>query len=423
MLAKTSTKSLDTLAFLAPNQVQDVAKDFGTPVYVYSEQVLRARAQEIMAFPAPFGLTVRYAMKANPLAAVLGVFKSEGIHIDASSGYEVHRAIKAGFRPDQIMLTSQELPPDLVDLVEKGVIFNASSLHQLESYGRNFPGRNVSVRFNCGLGSGHTRSVSVAGRTSSFGVWHEQLDEVQRIASNHHLKITTIHSHIGCGSDPDIWQQAASLTLALVEKLPSVTTLNLGGGFKVARMAGEHATDIRKLGQGVSALLEDFAKQSGRQLHLELEPGTFLAANSGSLVSRVHDITSTGESGFTFLKLDTGMNDFMRPALHASQHPIIVLSQSDSADRYVVVGHNCESTDLFTPHPSDAERPYPRTLRQAAIGDLVVIEGVGAYSSAMRLIGYNSFPSPAELMLEATGKLRLIRRRQGWEDFANAETA
>src|SRR6185503_12035177 len=201
---KSATPTLEQLRNLTPEQVASITQEYGTPVYVYSEEVLIHQAKSALAFPAPYGLTVRYAMKANPLAGILRVFHHLGLQIDASSGFEVRRAVKAGFKPSDIMLTSQQLPSDLRELVAAGLHFNATSLHQIETYGRLFPGAEVSVRFNVGIGSGHTKSVSVSGPTSSFGIWHELTGDVQRLIQRYNLRLTTVHSHIGCGSDPEV---------------------------------------------------------------------------------------------------------------------------------------------------------------------------------------------------------------------------
>lgn len=421
MNSASPAQTTEQLRNLSSEQVTAIKSQYGTPVYAYSEAVLMRQAKSALAFPVPYGLTVRYAMKANPLAGILRIFRDLGLHIDASSGAEVHRALKAGFKPSDIMLTSQQLPPDLKKLVSSGVRFNATSLHQLESFGRLFPGAGLAVRFNVGIGSGHTRSVSVSGPTSSFGIWHEQTGDVQRLLERYDLQLITIHSHIGCGSDPDIWKQAARKTLSLVEVFPTVTRLNLGGGFKVARLATEQSTDLQAVGQDISQMLKTFAHQTGRSLHLEIEPGTMLVANSGTLLATVHDIVSTGPSGYTFLKLDTGMNDIIRPALHRSQHPIVILNHAEKLKEYVVVGHNCESTDLLTPSSSDAEVPSPRVLPETTIGDVAAIEGVGAYCSAMSLVGYNSFARPNEVLVTTSGNIRLINRSQNFEDFTASE--
>src|SRR5262245_47652652 len=113
---------------------------FGTPCYVYDRAILEAAARSALAFPAPFGYTLRYAMKANPSRGVLAVFRELGLHIDASSDHEVERALRAGFRPASIQLTSQMPSPRLPEYLERGILYNACSLHQLEAVGRAAPG-------------------------------------------------------------------------------------------------------------------------------------------------------------------------------------------------------------------------------------------------------------------------------------------
>ncbi len=155
---------------------------FGTPCYVYDRAGLEAAARRALAFPAPFGFQLRYAMKANPSRGVLSVFRELGLHVDASSDHEVDRALRAGFAPDAIQLTSQMPSPRLAEHLARGVLFNACSLHQLEEFGRVAPGREVSVRMNPGLGSGSTNRTNTGGPASSFGIWHEYLGEVQALA-------------------------------------------------------------------------------------------------------------------------------------------------------------------------------------------------------------------------------------------------
>ena len=140
--------------FLDFNTAQSVAESFGTPVYAYDEATLKANAAAVLAFPNAFGLTARYAMKASPNAAILQIFRKAGLHIDASSAYEVRRAIASGYDASQISLSTQELPEDFAELYEAGLEINACSLDQLERFGKAFPGRTIGLRFNPGSGSG-----------------------------------------------------------------------------------------------------------------------------------------------------------------------------------------------------------------------------------------------------------------------------
>lgn len=405
---------METLRFLSAGEVDTVRQRFGSPVYVYDEATLRRQAAAALAFPNAFGLTVRYAMKAWSNAAVLKLYTSLGLHIDASSGYEVRRAIRAGMPAARICLSSQELPPDLPDLLDLGIQYNACSLHQLAAFGRARPGGQVGVRFNPGAGSGANNRTNTGGPASSFGIWHEQRGAVAALAAEHGLSVVRIHTHIGSGSDPAVWQQASGLTLALVRAFPTVTTVNLGGGYKVARMSTDKGTDLAVVGVPVREAFVAFAAETGRQLHLEIEPGTFLVANAGALVATIQDVVATGPAGYTFLKLDAGMTEILRPSLYGAQHPLIVVPSSPRAGSVptIVVGHCCESGDLLTPAPGDSEALAPRDLAPAVIGDALVIEGAGAYCAAMPSKNYNSFPEVPEVWRRAAGDFVLIRRRQ-----------
>jgi diaminopimelate decarboxylase len=407
--------------FLSPAKAAEVRERFGTPCYVYDEASLEAAAERALAFPNAFGLTVRYAMKANPNAAVLKLFLGLGLHVDASSDFEVERALAIGTPPERIQLSSQMPSRALRALVERGILYNACSLHQLEAFGRMFPGRDVCVRLNPGLGSGSTNRTNTGGPASSFGIWHEHLGRVQAIAAEHGLHLRRLHTHIGSGADPAVWQRVARMTLELAASLPEVTTVNLGGGFKVARVSGETPTDLQECGAPVRDELVRFRDAHGRALHLEIEPGTYLVANAGAVVATCIDVVDTGADGYTFAKLDTGMTEVTRPSLYGAQHPIDVLAEAPPAD-VVFCGPCCESGDILTPAPGDPESLAPRHVPRPRIGDVVVVGGAGAYCAAMSTLNYNSYPQAPEVMLHADGTLRLLRRRQSLAQIMQNET-
>lgn len=400
-------------SFLSLAQAAAVRGQFGTPCYVYDQTRLEAAARDMLAVPSPFGSTVRYAMKANPNGAILRLFRSLGLHIDASSDFEVERALHAGFAPEQIQLTSQMPSRRLAEHVARGVWFNACSLRQLEIYGQAAAGGEVCVRINPGLGSGGVNRTNTGGPASSFGIWHEYLGDVKAIAAKYNLRITRLHTHIGSGSDPEVWKRVTRMMLDIAAQLPDVTRVNMGGGYKVGRVAGEKTTDMQDIGGHVHKELLAFEDQHGRQLHLEIEPGTYLVANAGAVVAECIDVVDTGKDGYLFAKLDTGMTEVTRPSLYGAQHPIAVLTseQRDQAE-VVFVGQCCESGDILTPAPGDPELLAPRTVPQPRIGDLVVVGGAGAYCAAMSTINYNSYPQAPEVMLTPDGSLKLLRRRQ-----------
>ena len=419
--SRLRTRALDghfeTLRFLTPADVKRVAETHGTPTYVYDEASLEAQAKTANAFPNAYGLTVRYAMKASPNAAILKTFKKAGLNIDASSGYECERAMLAGFAGEEISLSTQELPTFFPELVKRGVKVNACSLDQLDRFGAQFPGGEIGVRFNPGLGSGGTGKTNVGGPSSSFGIWYESLPKVKEIVEKHNLRVVRIHTHIGSGSDPAVWQKVSGMSLDLCREFPTVTTLNLGGGYKVGRMSYESSTDLAVVGAPVKEAFEAFAAETGRELKLEIEPGTFLLANSCAVVTSVQDKVTTGTAeGHTFLKLDMGMTEVLRPSLYGSQHPLVSVGADgelpSTQAEYVVVGHCCESGDLLTPAPDEPETIAERLMGDVSIGDYVVIEGSGAYCAGMSSKNYNSFPEAPEVMKRVGGDFALIRRKQ-----------
>jgi diaminopimelate decarboxylase len=414
------------MRFLTYEDLEEIQMEFGTPSFVYDEATLRANARAVMNFPNAFGLFPRYAMKAAPTAAILRIFNEEGLGIDASSVHEVERAVRAGFGTESISLSTQELADDFIYWAQDGIRVNLCSLNQIHKFGKWGKARRVGLRFNPGKGSGGNNRTNVGGPASSFGIWKDDLNEAIRLCQEYKLTVERIHTHIGSGSDPEVWKMVASMTLDLARSFPSVETINLGGGYKVARMPDEKATDLQEVGTPVKTLFEEFARETGRELKLEIEPGTFLLAHACSLVSQVQDITSTGPDGYRFLKLNSGMTEILRPSLYGAQHPIHLVCEPGQKQfrelvDQVVVGHCCESGDLLTPAPGDPEALATRNLPRAEIGDFCVIEGAGAYCSSMSAKNYNSFPEAAEVLKKEDGRLAQIRKRQTFDQIIENE--
>ena len=312
-----------------------------------------------------------------------------------------------------------------------------SSISQLERFGKHYEGKgkHVGVRVNPGIGSGGFSAsttgfskTNVGGPSSSFGIWHTLVEDgtVSAIVEKYGLHVERIHTHIGSGSDPKIWQDVATKSLSFCKIFPTVTTLNLGGGYKVGRNPGEPTTDLQEIGKPVSDAFRTFAAENdGRELKMEIEPGTYLVAMAGALVSTIQDkVFTTGDSGHTFLKLDAGMTDVLRPSLYGAVHPMTILPASGKSDdvgseteNVVVVGHCCESGDLMTPQPGEPEALGERELRKAEIGDFAIMDGSGAYCAGMSTKNYNSFPEAPEVLVDEDDKVHLIRARQPMEQI------
>lgn len=390
------------MSTIQTNRLQDLAGQYGTPLHVYDSASIESQAARIQKLRMPHGFTVRYAMKANPHPDIIKLMQRNNIAIDASSSYEVDHALGVGVAAKDILLTSQQRAHNLDTLVKKGVLYNATSLHQLKLYGEAAPGGTVGIRVNPGIGSGHSKKTTVGGPTSSFGIWHEYLDDAQAIARQHNLTIGRIHTHIGSGTDPAVWKAAVNRTMEIVERFPLAKKVNFGGGFKVARAEHEAETPTEHVGEIIAQAIEEFEGKFHRKMTAELEPGTFFVANAGVLVAAVDDIVDTGAGGYQFVKLNTGMNDILRPTLYGAQHPIQLISQKQAdgvSGDVVFVGHNCESGDVLTVSPHDPEELRPTHMDGIKIGSLVAIHGTGAYCGSMSAHGYNGFPSADEILV------------------------
>jgi diaminopimelate decarboxylase len=196
-----------------------------------------------------------------------------------------------------------------------------------------------------------------------------------------------------------MWGKMIATALEIAETMPDVTSLDMGGGYKIHRYGDEHEADTEAITVEFGLHLQRFAEKMGRKLRLEIEPGTWLVGHAGVLLASVVDVVDTGAEGHTFLRLNTGMNDFARPGMYGAQHTIAVLNDATEKQEYVVVGHNCETGDILTPAPGDPEGIESRELRRADIGDTVAIYDTGAYCRSMSHKGYNSYPNAQELLI------------------------
>ena len=372
-----------------------------TPRYEYSHSKIQERLEYLNQLTAPYGLVVRYALKANPHPEILSLVNNAGVHFDASSSYEAAELLQQGIPGTNISLSSQQSPHNLEELLSAGVLFVATSLSQLKQFiaVSNHPSI-VGVRINPDIGSGHNNRTSTGGPSASFGIWHEYSEEIQAVATSAGVTIDRMHIHIGSGADPAIWSDVMDRSLSITENFKDVVSLDIGGGYKVHRYAKEAEADMVEIMEIFSKKLQVFYERTGRKLQLEIEPGTYLIAHAGTLVASVDDIVDTGKNGHTFLRLNTGMNDFLRTTMYGAQHEIEVINDSTEMKEYVVVGHNCESGDIFTTETGDPEEIAPRTLKTARIGDEVRIYDTGAYCASMRAKGYNSFPDAIEVMVD-----------------------
>ena len=355
--------------------------------------------------------------------------------IDASSFNEARRALLAGVPLAKLTLTTQQVPAGddfevLKQWMKGGLLYNVCSLLQLERIAAFAAAEKLplSMRVSPGMGSGESATRNTGDKYSCFGIAVEVLPEALRLAATAGARIEQVHVHIGSGGDPALWRSNIDRMLEIVVRFfPEATTLNLGGGFREARMPDELPADVTALGLYAKERFEAFQRQHQRKLRMAVEPGTYLVANAGYLVTQVTDKKWSGPGGFHFLLLNAGMEALTRPLLYGSRHPFYVLSRSGKLlssefepdiarhEARVIVGRCCESGDSQT--LDEHGHVVPRPMADPVVGDYVVIGGAGAYCSNMTLVGYNSYVQLPEVLVRADGSLQLIRRRQTLEQL------
>ena len=418
-------------ATIAGASVADLAREHGTPLYVYDADTIRRRCRDLAAWD-----TVRFAQKACSNLAVLALVRSEGVVVDAVSTGEIHRALAAGYAPHAAPGTAADgLPPvhpivytadifdrESLDAVAKlGIHVNCGSADMIEQLADRVPGAAITLRVNPGFGHGHSQKTNTGGEGSKHGIWHGDIPEVLRRAEWAGLSVSGLHMHIGSGTDlAHLAEVAGALERVAGEIGRSLTTISAGGGLPVPYKPGEVHADLSGYFQLWDAARKRLEDRFGHRLRLEIEPGRYLTAESGSVITEVRAVKKQG--GRKYLLVDAGFNTLARPVLYGSYHPMSLCPRDGAAaattEEVAVGGPLCESGDIFT--QTDGGFVATRSLPTARVGDYLVIEIAGAYGFVMAS-NYNSKPLPAEVLVDG-GSARLVRRRQTPEDLVRGET-
>jgi diaminopimelate decarboxylase len=430
--------STGTLTEIAGHPVEKLARQFGTPVYVYDAAKIAERIADLRAFDV-----VRYAQKACSNIAILDLVRRNGARIDCVSAGEVHRAIMAGFKPGQaehppqIVYTADIFDREALEMVvERDIHVNCGSPDMINQYGealrktRNGSTAGITLRINPGFGHGHSQKVNTGGAQSKHGIWHEQLEDCIERAEKYKISITGLHMHIGSGTDLEhLSQVCGAMERAALTVGSSILSISVGGGLPVPyreKEDNQKLIDLASYFKLCDATRHRLALQFGHEISLEIEPGRYLSAESGFLISEIRAVKTAGEN--TFYLLDAGFNNLARPILYGAYHPMAICPASSSSEparssprslREVIVGGPlCESGDIFT--QEEGGFVAHRSLPDAKVGDFLIIGCAGAYSYAMAS-NYNSKPLVAEVLIE-NGQPHLVRKRQTLADLIAAES-
>ncbi len=410
--------------------LQRVAGKVGTPFWICDAAVLRRRIANIRQLTRGTRLQARYAMKAWPATRILKEMLANGIWIDAVSGNEVLRARRAGFAGSSILYTSDMFRDGAIAVLrEHGVMPNLGSpgmLRDLQAAGYTGP---ISLRINPGFGHGHVNACDTGGPSSKHGIWFSDVGGVAAQAEKLGMTVVMLHAHIGSGPEfrefLDNMRRLAAEFAALLPKFPKVTAVSLGGGIPHNYRDPKDEPSLELFREVLEESCARICKAAEREVRLEIEPGRYVVAPSVTLVTRVSDVkrTQTNEKGKgeTFVMVDAGFIDLVRPWMYGSFHRISVAGRDErgGTSDVVVAGPLCEPGDVFTRDENGLLMPRPLPLPQA--GDLLLLHDAGGYGYAMSS-NYNSLGRAPQLMLEEDGSVTMFSRRETADDLLRTET-
>ena len=409
----------DAVQFYGSSTPRELVREYGSPLYVYNETILRTRCRELLGLSSHPGFRVNYSAKANTNPALLRIIREEGCVADAMSPGELYLNKMAGFTPDQLLYVCNNVPAEeLAAAVDAGLIVSVDSLAQLDLLGRTRPGCRAMVRLNPGIGAGHHQKVITAGKKTKFGISPASLPEVFDIVNAHKMRLSGLNQHIGSlFMEPEGYLNAMDVLLGIASRLRSEGRLNdleildFGGGFGIPyhKYENQPRLDLTALGQGIHQRISEWSAQNNYKGRFYVEPGRYISAECCVLLGTVTATKSNAETAYA--GSDLGFNVLMRPVLYDAFHDIEIYRGTAPESETVaqtIVGNICESGDILA---------HNRELPRLKENDILGVLDAGAYGYVMAST-YNSRPRPAEVLITKNGTPKLIRRRETLEDLA-----
>lgn len=409
----TYNKVSDETNFFGNTTPVELIKEYGSPLYVYNENVMRERCRELKNLITYPNFSVNYSVKANGNLTLLQIAREEGLNADAMSPGEIFVELKAGFKPEQILYISNNVSKEEMQFaVDRNILVSVDSVSQLVSYGQINEGGRVCIRFNSGVGAGHHEKVITGGKKTKFGVDPNFIPEVKEIISKYKLNLVGINQHIGSlFMEGDKYVEGVKSVLDIAEKFDNLEFVDLGGGFGIPyqKLAGQKRLDLQDLGKKLDKVFFDFADKYGKQITFKVEPGRYIAAECGNLLGTVYSIKNN--YGMKYVGTDLGFNVLKRPVMYDSHHDIEIFRESNvpstKSETVNIVGNICESGDIIA-----KQRELPEIFE----GDIINVLDAGAYGYCMAS-NYNNRLRPAEVLITSEGNAKIIRRRDTFEDL------
>lgn len=409
----THNKVSNKTNFFGSTTPIDLIKEYGSPLYVYNENIMRERCRELKNLLTYPNFSVNFSVKANSNLSLLKIALEEGLNADAMSPGEIFVELKAGFSPEQILYISNNVSKEEMQYaIDRDILVSVDSLSQLETYGQINQGGKVCIRFNPGIGAGHHEKVITAGKKTKFGVDPSLVPKIKGILSKYNLNLVGINQHIGSlFMEGDKYIQGVQSLLSIAENFDDLEFVDMGGGFGIPykKLEGEKRLDLRSLGKKLDKVLFDWTAKYGKQITFKIEPGRYIVAECGNLLGSVYSLKEN--YGMKYVGTDLGFNVLKRPVMYNSHHDIEIFRESDvpstKAETVNIVGNICESGDIIAKE---------RTLPEIFEGDIINVLDAGAYGYCMAS-NYNNRLRPAEVLVTSEGNTKLIRRRDTYEDL------
>ena len=392
---------------LSPAQLVDIANTFGTPVYIYHANQITEQYNKLQTAFIKTNTKFFYACKALTNINILKHIKAIGCSVDCSSINEVRMALLAGFEPTDVLYTSNGIDFAEIEEAKKlGVHINIDSLSNLEKFGKKF-GHNypVGLRIRPNIMAGGNLKISTGHDKSKFGIPIDDIDKILSIVNENNMHIQNLHLHTGSDiKDVDVFVKGIDVLFDIIPHFRELTSIDLGGGFKVPYQHGDEETDIALLAQKVNEAFQNHPNPNGKPLQVWFEPGKFLVSAAGYLVTQVNVVKQT--SSTVFAGINSGFNHLIRPMFYDAYHQIENISNpTGELKEYTVTGNICE-TDTFA---------TDRSIAEVREGDYLVFYNAGAYGFEMSS-NFNSRLKPAEVLIQ-NHEAKLIRKRDVFEDL------
>ena len=404
---------IESVNFFKGNNPEDIVKTYGTPLYVYNEEVLRRHMHDVSQVITKYPYTANYSVKANTNIHILKLALEEGNNCDAMSTGEIQMLLKAGFPKDRIFYIPNNVSAEEMKFaIHNGIMTSCDSLSQLELFG-SLKGTKCAVRINPGVGAGHCEKVVTGGKKTKFGIAEEDIPQIFEIAKKYNVKIAGINQHIGsCFMDPQPYLDAVTNLLRIALQFEDLEFIDFGGGYGIPyhKLDDEKPFPMEDFKKKLEPILDDFVAKYGKTPLFKSEPGRFCVAEGSVILGRVHAVKQN--AGKKYAGTDIGMNVLVRPSMYDSHHDVEVLRNGKPVSRdhlveQTLTGNICESGDILA---------KDRLLPEIKEGDLACLLDTGAYGWSM-CSTYNSRPRPAEVMICKDGTVQQTRRRETTEDL------